>query len=55
MLYPLKFKPIYKEKIWGGKKLTTLLNKKGFTSEASARYCSLNFQKTLSVALCPLI
>jgi len=27
-LYPLKFKPILKEKIWGGQKLKTLLNKK---------------------------
>jgi len=27
MLYPLKFKPIYKEKIWGGNKLKTILNK----------------------------
>ena len=27
MLYPLKFKPIYKEKIWGGKNLKTHLNK----------------------------
>jgi len=26
-LYPLKFKPIYKEKIWGGKKIKTVLNK----------------------------
>ncbi|MBE9466833.1 MAG: class I mannose-6-phosphate isomerase [Bacteroidetes bacterium] len=26
-LYPLKFKPIYKEKIWGGSKIKTLLNK----------------------------
>lgn len=26
-LYPLKFKPICKEKIWGGKKLNTILNK----------------------------
>ncbi|TYA54759.1 type I phosphomannose isomerase catalytic subunit [Formosa maritima] len=26
-LYPLKFKPILKEKIWGGQKLNTLLNK----------------------------
>ncbi|WP_452223132.1 type I phosphomannose isomerase catalytic subunit [Lacinutrix chionoecetis] len=25
--YPLKFKPILKEKIWGGKKLKTILNK----------------------------
>lgn len=27
MLYPLKFKPIYKEKIWGGEKIKTLLHK----------------------------
>lgn len=26
-LYPLKFKPIYKEKIWGGNRLATLLHK----------------------------
>ncbi len=26
-LYPIKFKPILKEKIWGGNKLNTLLNK----------------------------
>ena len=27
MLYPLKFKPIFKDKIWGGKRLKTLFNK----------------------------
>lgn len=27
MLYPLKFKPIFKEKIWGGQKIKTILNK----------------------------
>ena len=26
-LYPLKFKPILKDKIWGGHKLKTVLNK----------------------------
>jgi len=26
-LYPLKFRPIFKERIWGGTKLSTLLNK----------------------------
>ena len=26
-LYPLKFKPLFKEKIWGGKKLKNVLNK----------------------------
>jgi len=28
MLYPLKFKPIYKTKIWGGSKLANALNRK---------------------------
>lgn len=28
-LYPLKFNPILKDKIWGGQKLKTLLNKQG--------------------------
>ncbi|PLX02977.1 MAG: mannose-6-phosphate isomerase [Marinilabiliales bacterium] len=28
MLYPLKFNPIFKEKIWGGNKLQSILNKK---------------------------
>jgi len=28
-LYPLKFKPILKEKIWGGNKLSTIFNKNG--------------------------
>ena len=32
MLYPLKFKSIYKEKVWGGNKLKTILNKKDITS-----------------------
>ncbi|HOT88978.1 MAG TPA: mannose-6-phosphate isomerase, partial [Bacteroidales bacterium] len=27
-LYPLKFNPIFKEKIWGGQKIKTLFNKK---------------------------
>lgn len=27
-LYPLKFKPIFKDKIWGGNKINTILNKK---------------------------
>ena len=27
MLYPLKFHPILKEKIWGGNKLKEVLNK----------------------------
>lgn len=28
MLYPLKFKPIYKERIWGGRKIETAFGKK---------------------------
>lgn len=31
-LYPIKFQPILKEKIWGGKKLNTYLNKESDTS-----------------------
>lgn len=27
LLYPIKFKPIYKDKIWGGQKIKTVLNK----------------------------
>jgi len=27
MLYPIKFNPIFKEKVWGGNKLQTILNK----------------------------
>ena len=26
-LYPLKFKPIYKDKIWGGEKIRNILGK----------------------------
>jgi mannose-6-phosphate isomerase len=33
-LYPLKFKPIIKDKIWGGTRLKTLLNKKTKTDKA---------------------
>jgi mannose-6-phosphate isomerase len=33
-LYPLKFKPIIKDKIWGGTKLKTILNKKTKTDKA---------------------
>lgn len=33
-LYPLKFKPIIKDKIWGGTKLKTVLNKKTKTDKA---------------------
>lgn len=29
MLYPLKFKPVYKEVVWGGQKIKQSLNKKG--------------------------
>ncbi|MGA1227137.1 MAG: type I phosphomannose isomerase catalytic subunit [Tamlana sp.] len=32
MLYPLKFNPILKDRIWGGQKLKTILNKKIYLS-----------------------
>ncbi len=34
MLYPLKFEPIIKEKVWGGRKLKTCLNKLTHTENA---------------------
>lgn len=33
-LYPLKFKPIIKDKVWGGNKLKTILNKKSATDKS---------------------
>jgi mannose-6-phosphate isomerase len=33
-LYPLKFKPILKDMIWGGSKLKTVLNKKGASDKS---------------------
>ena len=33
-LYPLKFQPILKDKIWGGQKLQQLLNKPTTSTEA---------------------
>ncbi len=33
MLYPLKFQPILKDKIWGGKKLKSIFNKTGSTDK----------------------
>ncbi len=32
-LYPIKFKPIYKEKVWGGERLKNILNKTGATNK----------------------
>ena len=34
MLYPLKFQPILKDKIWGGQKLQQILNKPTYSTEA---------------------
>lgn len=33
MLYPIKFKPIYKEKVWGGNKLSKILEKRDIHSQ----------------------
>ena len=38
-LYPLKFRPIYKERIWGGDKMPTLLNK-----NYSLAYCGESWE-----------
>lgn len=32
-LYPLKFKPIYKQRVWGGNKLSTILNRNTNSSQ----------------------
>lgn len=39
-MYPLKFKPIYKEKIWGGSRLKNTLNKKG----VSGNFCGESWE-----------
>lgn len=49
-LYPLKFNPIVKEKIWGGKKLQQILNKNtGNTQKAGESWEISGLQEDLSV------
>ena len=48
-LYPLKFKPILKERIWGGSKLKTLLNKKGLVEKCGESWEISAVQGDISV------
>jgi mannose-6-phosphate isomerase len=48
-LYPLKFIPQYKDKIWGGKKLREILGKKNATDKAGESWEISSVQGNISV------
>lgn len=48
MLYPLKFKPIIKEKVWGGTKLSNILKKKVLTNHAGESWEISGIENNLS-------
>lgn len=49
MLYPLKFEPIYKYRIWGGEKLKKVLNKKNVPDKTGESWEISGVQDNLSV------
>jgi len=49
MLYPIKFNPIFKEKVWGGKKLQTILNKKINSTKTGESWEISGVSKNVSV------
>lgn len=49
MLYPLKFEPIIIEKVWGGKKLSKVLNKKVLTENAGESWEISGVKNNLSI------
>jgi len=49
MLYPLKFKPIYKYRIWGGSKLEKFMNKKDVPEKTGESWEISGIQDDLSV------
>ncbi len=51
MLYPIKFIPIFKEKIWGGTKLKSVLNKKLQSNKVGETWEVSGFKNNLSVVL----
>jgi mannose-6-phosphate isomerase len=51
MLYPIKFIPEIKEKVWGGKKLKTILNKKLTTDYAGESWELSGFKDQKSIVL----
>jgi mannose-6-phosphate isomerase len=48
-LYPLKFSPILKEKIWGGKKLKSLLNKKDASEKCGESWEISGYEDQVSI------
>lgn len=48
-LYPLKFKPLFKEKIWGGKKLKNVLNKRDAGDKAGESWEISTVKDNISV------
>lgn len=48
-LYPLKFEPIYKDKIWGGNKLNTFLNKTSASAECGESWEISGVQGNISI------
>ncbi|HYX07696.1 MAG TPA: type I phosphomannose isomerase catalytic subunit [Bacteroidales bacterium] len=48
-LYPLKFQPILKDKIWGGSKLRTILNKSGASDKCGESWEISGYQNNISV------
>jgi len=49
MVYPLKFSPIFKEKIWGGNKLNTFLNKEICSSKTGESWEISSVKGNISV------
>jgi mannose-6-phosphate isomerase len=49
MLYPLKFKPIYKEKIWGGKSIKELKNDTSISDKCGESWEISGVQDNLSI------
>jgi mannose-6-phosphate isomerase len=47
-IYPLKFRPVIKDKIWGGEKLKNILNKKTNTSKAGESWEISGFPGSVS-------
>jgi len=49
MLYPIKFYPIFKDKIWGGTKLKSVLNKKTNSEKTGESWEISGFKDNLSI------
>ncbi|MCQ2974990.1 MAG: class I mannose-6-phosphate isomerase [Bacteroidales bacterium] len=48
-LYPLKFIPIYKSKIWGGNKIAELFNRKNTTNQCGESWEISDFENNVSI------